>query len=225
MTARRDFLRAMGAGAALASPLGALACRASAQVGSSATPSSARGWDLLPEILARIVPPKFPERDFDITRYGATANESFDNTAAIRRAIEACSSAGGGRVVVPAGRFLTGPVHLESNVNLHVSRGATLAFTRDTKAYLPAVLTRFEGTELMNYSPLIYAFEQENIAVTGEGTLDGQANCDHWWNWRGSAACPQGGTNNPQVTARNRLFDMAERGVPVAQRIFGEADK
>src|SRR5262245_23624957 len=118
MTARRDFLRAMGGGAALVSPLGALACRVGRQMGSptAATPSSAHGWDLVPEILARIVPPKFPERDFDITRYGATANETFDNTAAIRRAIEACSSAGGGRVVVPAGRFLTGPVHLESNV-------------------------------------------------------------------------------------------------------------
>src|SRR5215475_7542258 len=223
MTARRDFLRAMGAGAALVSPLGALACRVRAQTGSSAaaTPSSAVGWELVPEILARIVPPKFPGRDFDITRYGATANESFDNTAAIRRAIEACVSAGGGRVVVPAGRFLTGPVHLQSNVNLHVSRGATLAFTRDTKAYLPVVFTRFEGTELMNYSPLIYAFDKENVGVSGEGTLDGQADKTNWWPWKGGAGTP--GTPNYN-NARQRLLDMAERGVPVAQRVFGEGD-
>jgi polygalacturonase len=220
MTARRDFLRAMGAGAAFVSPLGTLACRVSGQVSSSATPSSsARGWALVPEILARIVPPKFPERDFDITRYGATASESFDNTAAIRRAIEACKAAGGGRVVVPAGRFLTGPVHLESNVNLHVSRGATLAFTRETKAYLPAVFTRFEGTELMNYSPFIYAFEKENVAISGEGTLDGQADKTYWWPWKGGA----GSTSNYN-NARQRLLDMAERGVPVAQRVFGEGD-
>jgi len=221
MTARRDFLRAIGAGAALASPLGSLACRVGAQVGSSSTRASAVGWELVPEILARIVPPKFPGRDFDITRYGATANESFDNTAAIRRAIAACSSAGGGRVVVPAGRFLTGPVHLQSNVNLHVSHGATLAFTRDTKAYLPAVFTRFEGTELMNYSPLIYAFEKENVAVSGEGTLDGQADKTNWWPWKGGAGSP--GTSNYN-NARQRLLDMAERGVPVAQRVFGEGD-
>ena len=105
---------------------------------------------------------------------------------AIRRAIAACASEGGGRVVVPAGRFATGPIHLRSNVKLHVSRDATLLFARDPRQYLPAVLTRFEGTELMNYSPFIYAFDQRNIAITGEGTLDGQADREHWWPWKGS---------------------------------------
>ena len=215
MTAnRRDFLRTLGAGAVLASPLGAMACRTATR---SAT--SAKGWDLVPEILGRIVAPSFPSRDFDITRYGARSGGEIDCTTPIRQAIAACAAAGGGRVVVPAGVFLTGPVHLKSNVNLHVSRGATLAFTRDTKAYLPAVFTRFEGTELMNYSPLIYAFEQENIAVTGEGTLDGQANAEFWWFMKGGVA----GKPNYNA-ARQRLLDMAERGVPVAQRIFGEGD-
>ncbi|HEY9225669.1 MAG TPA: glycoside hydrolase family 28 protein, partial [Gemmatimonadaceae bacterium] len=222
MTAsRRDFLRSLGAGASavLASPLGALACRSAARSASS----SARGWELVPEILARIVPPRFPERDFDITQFGASPSAT-GNTAAIRRAIDACREAGGGRVVVPAGRFLTGPVHLASNVNLHVMRGATLAFTRETAAYLPAVLTRFEGTELMNYSPLIYAFEQENIAVTGEGTLDGQANETFWWPWKGSADYGwKSGTPNYNA-ARQRLLAMAEQGAPVANRKFGEGD-
>ena len=81
----------------------------------------------------------------------------------------------GGRVVVTPGVFLTGAVHLKSNVNLHVLEGATLKFIPDPAKYLPVVFTRFEGTECMNYSPLIYAFEQENIAVTGKGTLDGSA--------------------------------------------------
>src|SRR6476661_3458454 len=155
MTTRRDFLQTLGAGAVLATPFGALACRPGTRVGSP-SPTNAKGWDLVPQILARIVAPTFPNRDFDITRYGARGDGTFDNTGAIRQAIAACTAAGGGRVVVPAGRFLTGPIHLENNVNLHVTRGATLLFTRDTKAYLPAVLTRFEGTELMNYSPLIY---------------------------------------------------------------------
>src|SRR5689334_4241626 len=125
MTSRRDFLQTLGAGAVLASPLGALACRPGARVGSP-SPTNAKGWDLVPQILARIVAPTFPNRDFDITRYGARGDGTFDNTSAIRQAIAACAAAGGGRVVVPAGRFLTGPVHLENNVNLHVSRGATL---------------------------------------------------------------------------------------------------
>jgi polygalacturonase len=118
--------------------------------------------------------------------------------------------------VIPAGRFLTGAVHLESNVNLHVARGATLAFTRDPAAYLPAVFTRWEGMELMGYSPFIYAFEKTNVAITGEGTLDGQADAQHWWPWKTS----KGATS--QTPARNRLMQMMEAGVPVEQRVFAE---
>lgn len=219
MSNRREFLRTLGAGAALVSPLGAMACRPGVQVGTA--PASGTGWDLVPGILSRIVAPTFRERDIDITRYGARPDASFDNTEAIHRAIQACSAAGGGRVVVPSGRFVTGPVHLVSNVNLHVARGATLAFTRDVTKYLPAVLTRFEGTELMGLSPLIYAFGQENVAVSGEGTLDGQANAQYWWPWKGNAEFGwQQGMPNYNA-ARQRLLAMAEQGVPVPQRAFG----
>ena len=95
-------------------------------------------------------------------------------TDAIRKAIDACAAAGGGQVIVPDGRFLTGAVRLKSNVNLHLADKATLAFSSDSREY-PIVFTRWEGVELMNVSPFIYAFETENIAVTGRGTLDGQA--------------------------------------------------
>jgi len=143
----------------------------------------AAGWADVPAILARIKAPEFLARDFPITAYGAVADGATDCTAAIQQAIEACHAAGGGRVVVPAGVFLTGAVHLKSNVNLHVAEGATLRFSPDPASYLPVVVTRFEGTECMNYSPLIYAYEQENIAVTGPGTLDGSAALDNWWGW------------------------------------------
>src|SRR5690348_8231038 len=181
---------------------------------------SATGWDLVPGILARIKPPTFPNRDFDITRYGAVGDGHTDCSTAFRQAIDACNRAGGGRVVVPAGRFLTGPIHLKSNVNLHVTKDATVLFTTDTNAYLPQVLTRFESTELMGYSPFIYALDQENIAVTGEGTLDGQASDENWWAWKGQ----RGRTTGTQTPARDRLVAMAEQGVPVAQRVFGEGD-
>jgi len=222
MTSRREFLRAVGAGAALASPLGSLACRTAPVRG--APRSQGRGWELVPEILARIVPPTFPDREFDITRHGAVSGGTVDCTDAIRRAIAACSAAGGGRVVVPAGRFLTVPIHLRSNVNLHVARNATLAFSQDPRHYLPAVLTRFEGTELMSYSPLIYAFDQANIAVSGEGTLDGQAGPEHWWPWKGSADFGAKPGMPNYNAARQRLLAMAEQGVPVARRVFGEGD-
>jgi polygalacturonase len=219
MSNRRDFLRTLGAGATLVSPIGAMACRSG--VRANAGPVSETGWDLVPGILSRIVAPRFAERDFDITRYGARPEASFDNTDAIRRAVDACAAGGGGRVLVPAGRFVTGPVHLKSNVNLHVSRGATLAFTQDASKYLPVVLTRFEGTELMGLSPLIYAFEQENVGVSGEGTLDGQANEEFWWPWKGNPDFGwKKGLPNYNV-ARQRLLAMAEERVPVAQRVFG----
>jgi polygalacturonase len=166
-------------------------------------------------------PPSFPDRDFDITKFGARGDGRTKCTDAIRRAIQACSAAGGGRVLVPAGQFLTGAIHLESNVNLHVTEGATLLFSRDPADYLPVVFTRFEGVECMNYSPFIYAFEKQNIAVTGPGLLDGQADEEHWWPWAGKA---HAGWRSGQPSAtqdRKALFDMGERDVPVARRVFG----
>jgi polygalacturonase len=146
-------------------------------------------WDRAAAIARNAVAPTFPARDFDVTQYGAKGDGLTKNTAAIAAAIKACADAGGGRVVVPAGRFLTGAVHLRSNVNLHLSAGATLLFSTDPADY-PIVWTRWEGIELMNYSPFIYARQQRNIALTGQGTLDGQGSAQNWWSWKG----PWGGT-------------------------------
>ena len=179
-------------------------------------------WARAAAIVARIRPPTFPRRDFKITDYGAVEGGVVDCTEAFRTAIAACHAAGGGRVVTPAGRWASGPIHLRSHVNLHVARGATIAFSRDPAAYLPLVFTRWEGIELMNYSPLIYAYQQENIAITGEGVLDGQADSAHWWPWKGLATFGWREGEQNQAAARRRLFDMAERGVPVAERVFGE---
>jgi unsaturated rhamnogalacturonyl hydrolase len=174
------------------------------------------GWDAVPAILARIKAPAFPNRDFKITDYGAT--QGSDSTSAIRDAIAACHAAGGGRVVITGGVFLTGAVHLKSNVNLHIAEGATLKFIPEPAKYLPVVFTRWEGVECMNYSPLIYAYGQENIAVTGRGTLDGSAGVENWWGWNRRVP----GERPKQVASRNQLFEQGERGVPVEQRIYGE---
>ena len=209
---RRDFLRAGGA-------LAAASCLPLMQAPLMAEDAA---WDELPRILARIQAPVFPAREVDVTRYGAAAGGKLDCGDAIARAIDACNGAGGGRVVIPAGVFLTGPIHLKSNVNLHVSAGATLLFARDPSRYLPVVYTRWEGVECMNYSPFIYADGQENIAITGEGTLDGQADCEHWWPWKGRTQCGWSEGLPNQNKARERLFEMGDKDVPVRERIFGD---
>ncbi len=183
--------------------------------------TASAGWqDQAASILARIRPPKFPNRDFDITRYGAKPDPEADSTEALRKAIAACSAAGGGRVVVPPGTFLTGAVHLKSRVNLHIAEGATLRFSRDPKDY-PVVFTRWEGTECMNYSSLIYAFEQTDIAITGTGTLDGQADCDHWWPWKGGVTCGVRHDGPNALADRAALVAMADQDTPVKDRLFG----
>lgn len=186
-------------------------------------------WSQADTILARIIAPTFPDKNFNITDYGAKGDSVTDCTEAFAKAIAACNEAGGGKVVVPEGKFLTGPIHLKSNVNLHISKGAKVLFSRDTKKYLPQVYTRFEAVELMNYSPLIYAYEQENIAITGEGELNGQANDENWWFWKGkwghageTRELKEGAPT--QKDANERLKKMAEDGVPVKDRIFGEGD-
>lgn len=160
-------------------------------------------------MLERIVPPRFPARDFAVTQFGATGDGEMDCTRAFAEAIAACQAAGGGRVVVPPGVFRSGAIHLKSGVNLHVSEGATIRFLTNTAAYLPVVFTRYECTEVLNFSPPIYAFEQVNIAVTGKGTLDGQG---QWWHrWLG------------KWNADSRaLVAMGNQNVPVAERVFGE---
>jgi unsaturated rhamnogalacturonyl hydrolase len=185
----------------------------------SQTASVAPEWSQMPAILARIQPPAIPAREFRITDHGASAQGDADSSAAIRKAIEECVAAGGGSVIVPAGEYLTGPIHLKSNVELHLEGGATLKFKTDPSAYLPTVFTRFEGMECYNYSPLIYAFEQENIAITGEGVLDGQASDDNWWPMKGR----RDGTNNQNV-ARARLAQQVADNVPVADRVYGDGD-
>ncbi len=179
------------------------------------------GWAAADAILSRIKAPAFPGRVFAVTDFGAVGDGEKDCTQAMSKAIAACRAAGGGRVLVPKGRFLTGAIHLLGGVELHVDEGAVLAFSRDPRRYLPAVFTRWEGVELMNYSPFIYALDQQNVAITGRGTLDGQSNDEYWWPWKGGAGRP--GPSN-QNTARERLMQLGMKGVPVAQRVFGEGD-
>lgn len=173
--------------------------------------------DGIDHVLKQIKAPKFPDREFNVIHYGADNKGIELSTNAIQSAIDDAHRLKGGRVLIPEGTFLTGALELKSNVELHLHDKAYVSFSQDTRDYLPLVLTRYEGIELYNYSPLIYAHHAENIAITGAGTLDGRGDEHHWWPWKY-------GTNGQPSQDRDRqlLFEMAEKRIPVEERVFGE---
>ncbi|MEH7387781.1 glycosyl hydrolase family 28 protein [Bacillus sp. JJ1521] len=179
--------------------------------GNEVQAKSKDGWEQVPEILSQISPPEIPDRDYLITDFGAVGDGVSDARPAIMEAITKAASEGGGRVILPAGEwFSKGPIHFKSNINLHVSEGARLVFSEEPSDYLPVVLTSWEGTQIYNYSPLIYAYQVENVAITGKGIIDGNAE-NGFATWR-----PKQG---PSQTLSRK---MGQEGVPLEDRVFGE---
>lgn len=181
-------------------------------------------WQLMEQILDSVVEPTFPDKTFNILDFGAVADGVYNNTEAFQNAIKKCTESGGGRVIVPKGKYFTGAIHLDHNVNLHIEEGAEILFSTNPLDY-PIVHTSFEGTELMNYSPLIYAFRKKNIAVTGKGILNGQANNQNWWAWKGKEEYGWNKGDPSQLDSLSipRLLEMAENNTAVSERIFGES--
>jgi len=183
-------------------------------------------WEECAKIEKQIKKTSFPERTFVITDFGAKpGNEAEPCHDAINLAIVRCNQAGGGTVIVPKGTFYTGPITLKSNVNLHLEEGATLKFSTDQKLYFPAVLTRWEGIDCWNAHPLIYAYGETNIAITGKGIIDGQGANENWWRMSGAK---QYGWKEGIVAQRNggreRLLMYSETSMPVYKRIMTPED-
>ena len=180
-------------------------------------------WKMAEEIEKSILLTSFPADTFNILKFGAVPGDtSFLNTAAIEAAIISCNSSGGGVVTVPAGTWHTGPINLMSNVNLHVTENATLLFTTDYQQYLPPVLTRWEGMDCYNIHPLIYAIDATNIALTGKGTIDGQASNEDWWWMNGNPDYGwKEGMNNQKLSGRKQLLAFEQNQTPVEERRFG----
>jgi len=191
----------------------------------TALPSCTGGdkWKMAVEIEQSIKRTSFPADTFNITDFGAVADDtSFLNTMAIDAAIQKCNADGGGVVFVPSGTWHTGPVTLLSNVNLHLSEGATLLFATDYELYLPPVLTRWEGMDCYNIHPLIYAIDASNIALTGKGTIDGQASNEVWWWMNGNPDYGwREGMNNQKIAGRLQLLADEQNQTPVEERRFG----
>ena len=167
-------------------------------------------WDLIETIVSRIEGPQIPAQVYRVVDFGGVADGAADARPAILAAIARASAEGGGRVVLSPGVWRSrGPIHLQSRIELHLERGAHLLFSPDPQYYLPVVETRWEGTRVLSYSPLIYARDVEDVAITGPGTIDGNAQSGfHGWHGRAE----------PDML---RLRRMGFTGVPLEERVFG----
>jgi polygalacturonase len=193
---------------ALAAPGAGLASDASPTKPATVAPLE---WADVPALVAAIQAPRIPARIFSLADFGAKGDGATDTLPAINRAIEQCARAGGGKIVVPKGEYLVnGPIHLQSNLELHLDDGATLRFSGNPADFLPLVTVRWEGTLLQNYSPLIYARGAHDIAITGQGIIDGNARREFT------------GWLKRQDPAQARLRKMGAEGAPMAERQFGE---
>lgn len=126
----------------------------------------------LPFSMSELTVPSFPENEFNIIDFGAVGNGITNNTEIFRKLIDSCSNSGGGKIIVPAGMWLTGPIILRSNINLHLERGAHIQFTKDFDDY-PLIETTYEGRREYRCISPVYGHNLQNIAVTGEGVIDG----------------------------------------------------
>ncbi|MDE3059227.1 MAG: hypothetical protein KGJ59_14865, partial [Bacteroidota bacterium] len=151
--------------------------------------------------------PVFNDTRYDIRTFGAQEGGAVKNTKAIQEAIDSAACAGGGTVVIPEGTWLSGAIHLEDNINLHLEKKAVLLFSQDPNDYLPAVFSRHEDIECYKFSSFIYANGKTNIGITGEGVLNGQGK--PWWGWKES-----------KKKSDAELRRMANANVPVKERLF-----
>ena len=186
----------------------------------------ANAWDTqYKQIEKNIRQPEFKDKSYNITDFGAsTKAKAADNQKAINKAIATCSKNGGGRVVIPEGTFITGAITMLSKVNLHIEKNGVLLFAFQPELY-PIVPTRWEGIDCWNLQPCVYAYKQTDIAITGQGTIDGGGENDTWWKWCGKVHYGwKEGIISQKSGSRARLLKMAEDGVDMNERKFGPQD-
>ncbi|NBC58088.1 MAG: glycoside hydrolase family 28 protein [Bacteroidetes bacterium] len=129
----------------------------------------------------------------------------------LHQAMNKLSETGGGVLHIAAGNYkVDGPIVFQSNINLNIAENAVLEFSPEPSDYLPVVKTRWEGTFAMNYSPLIYAINKENLAITGKGKING--NCKPIWaEWK-----------SKQKEDKKRIRQMGNDQIPIEERVFGQ---
>lgn len=209
---KRFFMLACVLLLCVAFPISAMAEEPDVEFDFPGEASTQADWNMASAIVQAVQRPNIPSDNvIDVTTLGAVGDGETDARPAIQEAIDQANAAGGGKVVIPEGTFYSeGPIVLKSCVELHLDEGALLLFSPDPEDYLPVVKTRWEGTELMNYSPMIYAYGEHDIALTGPGKIDGNADSEfHTW-------------NTMQSDDQQQLRLYGADGVPVEDRVFGE---
>ncbi len=162
-------------------------------------------------ILSQIKEPNIPQYSINIKNYGATGDSTVNCKANIDKALKDIETNGGGKLIFSPGTYLiNGPIHLSGNTELILERGAKLIFGSNPNDYLPVVKTSWEGTYIYNYSPFIYAYNSSNIAITGEGIIDGESS-ETWSKW-----------HSLQGKDQQLSREMNHKNIPIEERIFGE---
>ncbi len=161
-------------------------------------------------VLKNIVPPKISDNHFLLTDFGAKGDSLTDAKPAFDKALKACKEKNGGKIIVPSGIYIVnGPIHLVDNSSIELQKNAKLVFGTNEADYLPVVPTSWEGTFLYNYSPLIYAYKVNNVAIIGEGIIDGNGR-EGFSKWY-----------DQQKPAQQLSRKMNHEGTPVKDRVFG----
>lgn len=162
------------------------------------------------EILKNVSGAKIPATAKSILKFGAKGDGKKDCLPAFKKAMAQSKKNGGLRILVPAGvYYIKGPIHFESNTCIDLQEGATLKFAPEPEYYLPMVRTSWEGTFLQNHSPFIYGYNLHDVAITGKGTIDGNAQTT-FATWR-----------KDQRAARDLSRKMNHENTPVEKRNFG----
>jgi len=167
--------------------------------------------DSVDAIINRIQLPKIPDFKVKVTQFGAKGDSISNDKPAFDKAMAQCRKNNGGTIIVPKGIYtLNGPIHFVSNVNLVLEKDAKIRFSDNPDFYLPMVLTSWEGTMIYNYSPMIYANNCSDIAISGEGTIDGEGS-KTWTTFKAK-----------EKTDKMATREMNHNNIPVKDRKFGK---
>jgi len=181
-------------------------------------------FELRNKILENIEMPTIQRKDFEASLFEIYPSEILIQTDKLQFAIDSISKNGGGRLLIPSGTYVTGALNLKSCVEIHLAESGTILkfINKDLENNYPLVHSHWEASPCMNYSPLLYGMNIHDVAITGQGTLDGGADFDNWWNWHHQVEKEWSEDKiDLQLDDKKLIREMNNEGIPVTDRVFG----